>query len=345
MVLAQLLKDRREALMHRWVGKVRALLRSERPLDDDEVRDSLNFFIDELIVAIERGDRLAETGRGIAEAHGAQRHLLGRDVADVVREYGLFFECVAEECPVPLPPEEYAILASALNAGAALAVREYAILRDMELRRQASEHFAFLAHEIRNPLQTARLALELFGAAPVPRPVDVLRRSLAQMSETLDRALVDARMRGLDSGATLHRERLELRAVLEAAIGESQPDAEARKIDVTLLAPPRTFVDADARVLRSALTNLIRNAIKFTRSGGAVTVRGGPAAIEIEDECGGLDEDDEKAIFDTFRQSGGDRSGFGLGLAIARQAVTAHGWSLTVRNLPGKGCIFAISIT
>ena len=136
-----------------------------------------------------------------------------------------------------------------------------------------------------------------------------------------------------------------MRAVLEGAIAESQPDAEARKIEVALKAPPKTFVDADARVLRSAVTNLLRNAIKFTRSGGAVTVRAGPAAIEIEDQCGGLDEDDEKRIFDTFRQASGDRSGFGLGLAIARQAVTAHGWSLTVRNLPGKGCIFAISLT
>jgi signal transduction histidine kinase len=345
VILARLLKDRRDALVARWLDKVRATLRSERPLDDDEVRDSLHFFIDELILAVERGDRLPEAGRGIAEAHGAQRHLLKRDIADVVREYGLFFECVAEECPVPLPPEEWAVLADALNAGAALAVREYATLRDMELRRQAAEHFGFLAHEIRNPLQTARLALDLLGTAPAPRGIDVLRRSLARMSETLDRALVDARMRGLDSGATLHREHVEVRALLEEAIAESQPDAEARKIAVTLQAPPKTFVEADARVLRSALTNLLRNAIKFTRSGGAVAVRAGPAAIEIEDECGGLDEDDEKRIFDTFRQTGADRSGFGLGLTIARQAIAAHGWSLNVRNLPGKGCVFAVSLT
>ncbi|MFN2549940.1 MAG: sensor histidine kinase [Myxococcales bacterium] len=263
----------------------------------------------------------------------------------MVREYGLLFECVAEECDTPLPPAECASLVDAINAGAAMAVREYATLRDVELRRQGAEHFAFLAHEIRNPLQTARLSASLLSATPSPRGVEVLQRSIAQITETLDRALVDARMRGLDAGATLHRERLDLRPLLEGAIAESQPDAEARRIRVTLEAGPRTFVDGDARVLRSAITNLVRNAIKFTRTDGAVIVRASEKTIEIEDECGGLDPKDEKRIFDTFRQSSGDRSGFGLGLAIARQAITAHGGSLSVRNRPGKGCVFVAALT
>ncbi|MCA1826079.1 MAG: RsbRD N-terminal domain-containing protein [Myxococcales bacterium] len=70
-MLAQLLKDRREALVGRWLDKVRKLLRSERALDDDEARDSLHFFIDELIATLERGGRLPEAGLAIAEAHGA----------------------------------------------------------------------------------------------------------------------------------------------------------------------------------------------------------------------------------------------------------------------------------
>jgi signal transduction histidine kinase len=343
--LAEILRTRRESLIRRWLAKCREQLRSERALDEEEVRDSLHFFLDEVIAGLERDGRLPETGAAIAAAHGAQRHILRRDIADVVREYALLFECVAEECGQPLPPSEYVKLVLALNAGAALAVSEYAQLRDLEMRRQAWEHFAFLAHELRNPLQTARLSVTLLGTLPNERGVAVLQRSLGQISELLDRSLVDARLRGLDAGADVHREALDLRQLLTDAIADSAPDAEARGIHTALQASIGTRVDADRRVLRSAVTNLLRNAIKFTRSGGTVVVRGSARAIEIEDECGGLAAGDEKKIFETFRQaSSGDRSGFGLGLAIARQAIDAHRGNLTVRNLPGKGCVFVATL-
>ena len=90
--------------------------------------------------------------------------------------------------------------------------------------------------------------------------------------------------------------------------------------------------------------NLLANAVKFTRTGGSVTVRVRPSLIEVEDECGGLRPEDEKHVFEAFRQAGQDRSGFGLGLAIARAAIEAHGGTLSLRNLPGKGCIFAVSL-
>ena len=92
------------------------------------------------------------------------------------------------------------------------------------------------------------------------------------------------------------------------------------------------------------VANLLRNAVKFTRSAGKVTVRLLPGTTEIEDQCGGLRPGDEERIFDSFRQSGEDRSGFGLGLAIARQGVEAHGGSVHVRNVPGEGCVFVMTL-
>jgi len=345
--LAKFLNERRDVIVRRWIERVRGHLSSGRALDEEEVLDSLHAFLDEVVDALAAGTPLQETGTAVAQAHGAQREILERDIADVVREYGLLFEVIVEECRAagagPFDPEEYAHLVGCLSRGAAEAVREFAGLRALELRRQAWEHFAFLAHEIRNPLQTARMAAQLLRSEPPARAVQVLERSLAQLSETVDQALVDARLRGIDAGSALHREMIDLGALLRRCIEDAVPDAEARRIALALDEVP-VRIHGDARVLRSAFGNLIRNAVKFTRSGGKVTVRARPGLVEIEDQCGGLRSGDEQKMFEAFRQSNEDRSGFGLGLAIARQAIDAHSGTLGVRNLPGQGCIFTVTL-
>jgi signal transduction histidine kinase len=347
--LARLLRDHRESVSRRWLERVRAQLPSEHALDEDEIRDSLALFLDELIAALEAQEPLRDSGEAIAQSHGAQRHLLQRDITDVVREYGLLVEAVIDECRArgagPFPLEDYGRLVGIVSRGAAQAVREFASLNALELRRQAWEHFAFLAHEVRSPLQTARMALNLLrsGASP-ERATDVLERSLAQLSETLDQALIDARLRGIGAGASLQLESVDVASILREALDESGPDADARNISLAIDAPGDLHVQADARLLRSAFGNLVRNAVKFTRSGGSVKVRARPRLVEIEDACGGLREGDEEKIFEAFRQSSEDRSGFGLGLAIAREGIEAHGGSIAVRNVPGHGCVFTVTL-
>jgi signal transduction histidine kinase len=343
-----MMRERRDSLARRWIDRVRAQLPSEHALDDGEILDSLQLFFDEVITALEEEAPLRTVGSSVAQAHGAQRQILQRDIAEVVREYGLLFEAVVDECRAsgsgPFEPEEYARLAGLLSRGAAEAVREFAELRALELRRQSWEHFAFLAHEIRGPLQTARISSQLLrSGTPPQRAIEVLDRSLSQLSETIDQALVDARLRGIDAGAALQAESLDLAPLLAQTVDDARPDAEARNISLALDAPRPLRMTGDARVLRSAVGNLVRNAVKFTRTGGKVVVRARDGIIEIEDQCGGLREGDEGKIFDAFRQAGEDRSGFGLGLAIARQGIEAHAGALGVRNLPGQGCIFVVT--
>lgn len=344
--LAQLLRKRRNSLIERWLGKVRATLPTEQKLDEQELLDSLHHFLDEVIGTLEKGDgALPELGVSIAQAHGAQRQVLQREIAEVVREYGLFFESVIDECPEPLPPQEYARLVTALNHGAAEAVREFSALRSLDLRRQAWEHFAFLAHEIRGPLQSARMASALVRSAASPeRGLQVLDRSLTQMAEAIEGALIDARLRGIDAGAALRLEQVELGPLLRHALEDARADAEARHIRSRLEAPAGASLFADRRVLLAAVSNLLRNAVKFTHSQGEVVVRAAGQRIEVEDQCGGLAPGQEEQIFESFRQASEDRTGFGLGLAIAKRAVEAHRGKLSVRNLPGKGCIFSIEL-
>jgi signal transduction histidine kinase len=343
------LREHRHSLARRWLRRVRERLPDERRLDDADVLDSLHLFIDEVTAALEADVPLGETGTSLAQTHGAQRLVLNLDIADIVREYGLLFEAWIEECAErglgPFEPGEYARLVGLLSRGSAEAVREFASLRALELRRQAWEHFAFLAHEIRNPLQSALVASQLLRKGSSPeRLAEVLERSLGRLSEAIDHALVDARLRGIDAGAALQNEPVDLRSLLGELADQVQFDAEGRRVAVVLDAPAPLPTIGDARVLKSALGNLVGNAVKFTRSGGKVTLRGRPGIVEIEDECGGLAPGQEKKIFQAFRQAGTDRSGFGLGLAIARQAIEAHSGTLAVRNLPGQGCIFVVTL-
>lgn len=109
------------------------------------------------------------------------------------------------------------------------------------------------------------------------------------------------------------------------------------------------MVNADPQLLSSALFNLIQNAFKNSVAHGKVEVRtvcgGGRVSIEVEDECGGLPDENAEAFFSPFgERRGKDRTGLGLGLSISRKAVRAIGGDIHVRNLPGKGCIFSINL-
>ena len=104
----------------------------------------------------------------------------------------------------------------------------------------------------------------------------------------------------------------------------------------------------DPRLLSSALGNLLSNGVKYTPPGGLVELRGriakGHAYIEVEDACGGLPAGRAEEAFAPFVRLDARESGFGLALAIAKQAIDAHGGNLRIQNLPGKGCIFAVEL-
>jgi signal transduction histidine kinase len=107
-------------------------------------------------------------------------------------------------------------------------------------------------------------------------------------------------------------------------------------------------VEGDRQILAAAVTNLLQNAVKFTRPRGRVTVSACAAAervlISVEDECGGLPAGTAEEIFRPFEQRGAERTGLGLGLPMSRRGVEAHGGQLHVRDLPGRGCVFTIDL-
>lgn len=349
-LLADVLDTQRAVVMQRWLDTVRGTLHPES-MPRVELVDHLPSFLEQVVGALRAEHSPDEVE--IAEEHGLQRLALGFSLDAVVREYGAMRSAmlaVAVEAGVTVTTHDYQVIFDCVVNGIAGAVSEYSRQRDAEMARQASEHFAFVAHELRNPLSSAVLALDALHDSghldASMRPVKVLERGLHNMRDLIDHSLRVART---GSGVDLAAEPVQLRALLQEAEAAVSLDADAKGIKLELLCDGEHELVVDVRLLRSALSNLVRNAIKFSHRAGTVSVRAkvasGRATIEIEDACGGLPDGEIDKVFSPFVQLGPQASsGFGLGLAIARQAVDAHGGTLRVQNLPTRGCIFVLDL-
>jgi signal transduction histidine kinase len=277
-------------------------------------------------------------------------------VDQVVHDYGDLCQAVTElavEQNTPVTVDEFRTLNRCLDNAIADAVTEYGRRRDLAVADRGSqamnERLGVLAHELRNLLNSATLALEAVKSGNVGltgATGGVLDRSLKGMRDLIDRSLAEVR---LTSGLPTRKERIALGEFIDEVQIAAAMEAKAQGLGLTV-GPVESglAVDADRHMLSSAVANLLQNAFKFTRSNGHVSLKTHPIAdrvlIEIEDECGGLPPGKAEELFQPFTQRANDRSGLGLGLSISHRGVEASGGRLCVRDLPGKGCIFTIDL-
>jgi signal transduction histidine kinase len=348
----RVLEQHTQDVLARWTEGVKSLA-AGRAVSTVEIVDHVPLFLEELAGALRLAVAPPAETRGTSTAakHGDQRFRLGFDLDSVVREYGILHTCVLEvthEHGVDATLDEQRILAQAINDGIAGAIGQYMRQRDAELLRQANEHFAFVAHELRNPLGSAELALSsLTGKGLIPKTpmAEALARGLRRMKELIESTLS---LMLASHAPELRLAPLKVSEAVRDAVHESAPGAQDKEVTVIVEASADVKIEADERLLHSALTNLLNNAVKFTKRGCPINVhwqeREGILSLEIADSCGGLPPDAAAKIFAPFVQVGENRSGFGLGLAIARKAVLAHGGTIHVRNRPEVGCTFVVEL-
>jgi signal transduction histidine kinase len=227
-------------------------------------------------------------------------------------------------------------------------VTEHARLTANRRSAEEIEHLGSAAHDLRDSLNTAILSFQALksGAVAINGSTGaVLGRSLLDLREVIDRTLSEVRLEGRHQ----RRARVSVATFIDEIGAAAILDSESRHIALTV-APvdSHLMIDADPQLLASAVMNLVRNAFKYTRPGGHVALcaraEGGRLLIETEDECGGIPPS-KADLFQAFGdRRADDRSGLGLGLSIAQKAVQAHGGAITVRNMPGKGCVFTIEM-
>jgi signal transduction histidine kinase len=304
------------------------------------------------------GDSTALSQIGVsATAHGQQLMELGYTVDQVVHDYGDLCQAItslAVERDAPFSVDQFRTLNRCLDNAIADAVTEFSAQRDLSIsRRQASgenERLGMLVHELRNSLQTAVMAFTALesGAVPILGATGALvKRSHSALASLLDSSLGEVRVQ---AGNTDLTHVFPLGAFIADAKSIASLGANARGC---ALAVPE--VDASVAIagnrdhLLAALVNLLQNAFKFTHPHTQVTLHayaeGDRVYIDVEDRCGGLMAEFAERMFRPFTQGSLDRSGLGLGLSIARRTVEKDGGSLTVRDIPGTGCVFTMSLS
>jgi len=232
-------------------------------------------------------------------------------------------------------------------------------------RRLSSEHravrardevLAIVSHDLRNPLLVVMLeAAFLLDHSPetgdqrartMRESVDSIRRSATRMKalieDLLDLASIDEKSFQLDTRT------VESRDLLEDAVTDAQPLADAKRIALVLDLHDPPKIDADPRRIAQVFSNLLGNAIKFTPEGGKVTLcarpRDGALAVTIADTGRGIAPKDLAHIFDRFwRPKASEAGGTGLGLYIARGIVEAHGGRMWAESSP-QGAIFGFTL-
>ena len=290
-----------------------------------------------------------------ATLHGRELWLNAFSVDQVVHDYGDLCQAITElayERKAAISIEEFQTLNRCLDNAIADAVTEFSYERDVaaaKVESSAHERRAVFAHELRDSLHTATLAFLAIKAGRVGLNGSTgaaLERSLATMSSLITRSIMDARA----AAALPPRNELLSLADLIADI-EAIGLLEAKERQCRLVVShvdPSLAVEVDRDLLMSAVMNLLTNAFKFTCHGTEVTLSAYASAehilIEVSDNCGGLPPGSQQSMFLPFTQGSGDRSGLGLGLAISRRSIEAQSGTLTVRDVPGTGCVFTVTL-
>jgi signal transduction histidine kinase len=354
VTLATFIQQRQPELIERWMTALREAA-AGAPLSRAQLEDRLLAYLRRLTEALARPDStspaaLAET-RKLAAEHGEQRLELGYDVAAVVRDYAALpdaLQGLLRDSGFRPTADEVLQLTRFLVEGIATAAHAYSLEHDAKIRSAAAQHAGFLVHDLRQPLQSLKLRADLMerrGAAPSADDLRMIRSALHNLGEQIDSALVRSR---LDAFPAPDIDSVEVKPLLDLLAGEANPVAQVKGIEVSVDAEPGLVLQADVRMLRSAIGNLVYNAVKFSKQGTVrVRARAAPpehVVFEVEDTCGGLPEGETEKLFDPFVQLGQDRSGFGLGLALARRVADLHGGALRVHDLPGTGCVFVLEL-
>lgn len=207
-----------------------------------------------------------------------------------------------------------------------------------------------VSHELRSPLARLQAAADLMRQQP-ERAAELMER-IGRDTERMDRLVGELlTLARLDAGTAGRMDQsVDLVELLTAIADDARFEAQARQCRVELDLPPTLATNGNGELLHRAIENIVRNALRHSPDGSRIGIAArhgdGAIAIEISDEGPGIAEQELAAIFEPFVRGSAAPpfSGYGLGLAITRRIIEAHGGNIHAANRPAGGLRVALSL-
>ncbi|AUX40238.1 histidine kinase [Sorangium cellulosum] len=239
---------------------------------------------------------------------------------------------------------------------AAIAIQNCVHAEAREANRMKDEFLATLSHELRSPLNailgwTHLLRGEPFDEQRVSHGLEVIERNAAAQAKLIEDLLDVSRITA--GKLRISAAPMALAPVVETAVDAIRPGAEARGLTVDVALDPAVEVNGDADRLQQVVSNLLSNALKFTRPEGHIHVSlrraGASAELSVRDTGEGIAPDFLPFLFERFRQADSTsrrkHAGLGIGLSLVRDIVEAHGGSVVAESAGlQQGSTFVVRI-
>ena len=360
--LAWLLAEFREELLARWKRRVLEDPRvpDANRLSSPALEDHIPLLVDRLLQRLvrhpeENGGESAGRHMGAAAdlgvAHAQQRFAVHYTLSEALRELSHLRGAVVDLCEeqsIAPTVDEARLLHGAIDEMMTASATEI----ERADRRAYEQAMAVVAHDLRNPLNTVALQAAIMqnekGTVDPRKAGRVLAQSARIMHRLVEDLLAYAK---LEAGHfSIHPKDVDVCEIVREAHDQYRVTASRRKVEIAVTLPSQpTHVVCDHDRILQALSNLIGNAIKFSPAGGRVRVeleaRDEDCLFRVVDAGPGILPEHIEKVFRPFWQApGAATSGAGLGLAIARGIVEAHGGEIGVESHapPGASFIFTL---
>jgi two-component system, OmpR family, phosphate regulon sensor histidine kinase PhoR len=361
ITLAALLRKESDALMADWRSEIRQL-EVAKHLDIPTLNDHVPDLIEELACELEAcsDETVIEGLKDNPAIHGLDRLELGFDVEEVVGEYnalrGVILNLI-EAHDLQVKGLMNHTINRVIDKSIGLAVKTYATQKALEVQQRREEHLSFVAHDLRAPLSTISIAAQLLenrlpnGASdePTANLLATLGRNVTRLNELIVKVIQEENNLNADPNERARRRDVELKPLVDGLMRDLDPMAVSSDAKLFNQIPAEIIVFADPNLLTLVFQNLISNAISYTPHGNIIVgARQDPEANAVEcwvsDNGAGIPSGRTQKVFEKLVTDPDRNAGMGLGLAIVRQFVEAHGGNVSVDSVVGVGSTFRFNL-
>lgn len=356
--LADLLRRDKALLLSAWEQKVKQIPGNER-VTPAYLHDHVPRLIDELAEELQHPETAKERLRTFSAAHGEARQQLGLQMQEVVEEYKILRRCIlqhAEANGLAVTGDASRVVHEIIDDGVKSAIESYVERRDAAERTRREEYLAFIVHDLRSPLSAiyyailmAERELQETGVSERVRSIhSAIKRNIDRMRGLIVKLLQEEQNLRTPHEVTIERESVALWAIVESATRTLTPLAMSADTGIENQVPRDLEARLDADRMERVFENLLANAIEYTYKGrvvvGAARTAGDTVECWVSDNGRGVPEGLREKVFEKYVTDGGRRSGAGLGLAVVKQLVEAHGGRIELQSEAGKGTTIRFSI-